>query len=35
MVNVEICIGSACYVKGSSQVVQTLNELIKENGWED
>ena len=35
MVNVEICIGSACYVKGSSQVVQTLNALIKENGWED
>lgn len=35
MVNVEICIGSACYVKGSSQVVNDLNELIKENHWED
>jgi len=35
MVNVEICIGSACYVKGSSQVVNQLNDLIKENHWED
>ncbi|MBR2762213.1 MAG: (2Fe-2S) ferredoxin domain-containing protein [Solobacterium sp.] len=35
MVNVEICIGSACYVKGSSQVVNDLNSLIKEKGWED
>ena len=35
MVNVEICIVSACYVKGSSQVVNDLNALIKEKGWED
>jgi NADH-quinone oxidoreductase subunit G len=35
MVNVEICIGSACYVKGSSQVVNDLNALIKEHNWED
>jgi NADH-quinone oxidoreductase subunit G len=35
MVNVEICIGSACYVKGSSQVVNDLNALIKEKNWED
>jgi NADH-quinone oxidoreductase subunit G len=35
MVSVEICIGSACYVKGSSQVVQELNKLVEENGWQD
>ena len=35
MVNVEICIGSACYVKGSSQVVNDLNAIIKEKGWEN
>ena len=35
MVNVEICIGSACYVKGSSQIVNDLNELIKEKHRED
>lgn len=34
MVNVEICIGSACYVKGSSQVVTVLNDLIAEQGWQ-
>ena len=35
MVNVEICIGSACYVKGSGQVVTDLNELIQAHHWED
>ncbi|MBR4454740.1 MAG: (2Fe-2S) ferredoxin domain-containing protein [Solobacterium sp.] len=35
MVNVEICIGSACYVKGSSQVVNDLNALIEEHKWGD
>lgn len=35
MVNIEICIGSACYVKGSSQVVNDLNSLIKEKNWQD
>ena len=33
MVVVEICIGSSCYVKGSSEVVNELNQLIKDNGW--
>jgi NADH:ubiquinone oxidoreductase subunit E len=35
MVTVEICIGSACYVKGSSQVVTDLKDLIAEKGWAD
>ena len=35
MVNIEICIGSACYVKGSNRVVEQLNELIEKNGWSD
>ncbi len=35
MVTVEVCIGSACYVKGSSQVVTMLQNLIKERGWQD
>lgn len=35
MVNIEICIGSACYVKGSNRVVEQLNELIEKNGWND
>lgn len=35
MVNVEVCIGSACYVKGAREVVLALNDLVKNEGWED
>ena len=35
MVNVEICIGSACYVKGSTQVVDAMKELLQRHHWED
>lgn len=35
MVTVEVCIGSACYVKGSNQIVTMLQELVKQNGWEE
>ena len=35
MVQIEICIGSACYVKGANQVVNDLNALITENNWQD
>lgn len=34
MIIVEVCIGSACYVKGSNQLVALLQEMIKEKGWE-
>lgn len=35
MVTIEICIGSACYVKGSNQAVTILQALVKEKEWED
>ena len=35
MVTVEVCIGSACYVKGSNQVVSILQDLMREKGWEN
>ena len=35
MVTVEVCIGSACYVKGSNLVVSILQDLIREKGWEN
>lgn len=35
MVNVEICIGSACYVKGARDVVIDLQQLVKDKGWEE
>ena len=30
-----VCIGSSCHIKGSRQVVETLNRLIKENDLND
>ncbi len=35
MVTVEICIGSACYVKESSQLIDTAQQLIEEKGWQN
>lgn len=32
---ITVCIGSSCHIKGSRQVVQKLQELIKENAIED
>lgn len=32
---VVVCIGSSCHVKGSRQIVSTLQELIKANGLSD
>lgn len=32
---VQICIGSACHLKGSYQVIQNLKGLIEEDGLED
>ena len=33
--NVTICIGSSCHVKGSRQVVEQLQQLINENNLGD
>ena len=30
-----VCIGSSCHIKGSRQVVEQLQKLIKENGIEE
>ena len=32
---VTVCIGSSCPLKGSRQVVEQLQELIRKNGLED
>ncbi len=29
---IEICIGSACHLKGSYQVIQEMKRLLQENG---
>lgn len=31
----ELCIGSACYVKGSNQLVEEITKLLDEEGWTD
>ena len=35
MLKVTVCIGSSCHIKGSRQVVEQLQKLIKENGIEE
>ena len=32
---ITVCIGSSCHIKGSRQVVETLNRLLKENELND
>ncbi|MCT4631142.1 MAG: (2Fe-2S) ferredoxin domain-containing protein [Firmicutes bacterium] len=32
---IEICIGSACHVKGSYEVINTFKRLVEENGLKD
>lgn len=32
---VSICIGSACHLKGSREVIQKLQRLVADNGLED
>jgi NADH:ubiquinone oxidoreductase subunit E len=34
MVNVSICVGSACHMKGSKEVIAKLKELVKANQLE-
>ena len=35
MLKITVCIGSSCHIKGSRQVVEQLQKLIKENGIEE
>lgn len=32
MVNVKVCIGSSCHLKGSREIIETLQTLIKNSG---
>lgn len=32
---VTICIGSACHLKGSRDIIQKMQELVKEHGVQD
>lgn len=35
MVQVSICVGSSCHLKGSYQIIRIFQELIKKNGLEN
>ncbi len=35
MVRISICVGSSCHLKGSYQVIQRFQELIKKNKLEN
>ena len=35
MIEVKVCVGSSCHMKGSYQVIQTFERLIKQHGLED
>ena len=32
---ITVCIGSSCHIKGSRQVVESINRLVQENGLSD
>ena len=35
MIEVTVCVGSSCHLKGSYQVLKTYTELIEKNGLKD
>ena len=35
MLKITVCIGSSCHIKGSRQVVEELQSLVKENNLSD
>lgn len=35
MVNVTVCVGSSCHIKGARDVIMRFNEMIKEHDLED
>lgn len=35
MVIVELCVGSACYVKGSNQIISMVKQMLVDNNWEE
>lgn len=35
MITISVCVGSACHLKGSYEVIQGLQRLIKENDVSD
>lgn len=34
-VEIQLCMGSSCFARGNSAFLETLEDLIKANGWEN
>ena len=35
MLNINVCVGSSCHIRGSYKIIELLNNAIKENGLEE
>jgi NADH:ubiquinone oxidoreductase subunit E len=35
MATVTVCVGSSCHIKGARSLIESLNDLLKENKLED
>lgn len=35
MISIKVCVGSSCHLKGSSKVIQSLQQLIQSSAVED
>lgn len=34
-VEIQLCMGSSCFARGNNALLETLEDLIKSNGWKD
>ena len=32
---IQVCVGSSCYIKGSSEIVESLTKAVEENNLQD
>ncbi len=35
MININVCVGSSCHIRGSYKIIELLNNAVKENGLEN
>lgn len=35
MIEISVCIGSSCHLKGSYNVIQSIQQMVEENGLHD
>ncbi len=35
MIDIQVCVGSSCHIKGAPKIVELLENIVKNNGLED